>query len=195
MNRRQILQYTAWLTGASVSAPLAGAVLSGCSRSPDNGSTATGMADELPELHFFAPDPFRRVIALADAILPRTDSPSASDVGVPATVDSMVGKVFDGDYRSNFRASWAELEEYLEQHNFMASDQAERENILRRLELMDDDRLANAQAVYLDVKQQVIAYYLSTEEIGEHYLNYLPIPGDYDPCISVDDVDNKAWAI
>jgi len=194
MNRRQILQYTAWLTGASVSAPLAGALLSGCSRSPENGGAASGLSEELPELHFFAPEPFRRVMALADAILPRTDSPSASDVGVPATVDSMIGLIFDDDYRSDFRASWEELESYLEQHDFLASDQAEQANILRRLELLDDDRMANAQAVYLDFKQQVIAYYLTTEEIGENYLNYLPIPGDYDPCISVDDVDNRAWA-
>lgn len=195
MNRRQILRYTAWLTGASVSAPLAGAVLSGCSRPPGKAGAAAGATADLPELHFFAPEPFRRVMAVADTILPRTDSPSASDVGVPATIDRMIGKVFDGDYRRDFRASWAELESYLEQHQFMASEQAERENILRRLELADDDRLANPRAVYLDVKQQVIAYYLSSEEIGENHLNYLPIPGDYDPCISVDDVDNKAWAI
>jgi hypothetical protein len=45
------------------------------------------------------------------------------------------------------------------------------------------------------IKQQTVAYYLSTEKIGTEYLNYLPIPGEYKSCISLDEVGGKAWAI
>ena len=34
MNRREILQYTAWATGAAVGAPLLSVVLSGCQTEP-----------------------------------------------------------------------------------------------------------------------------------------------------------------
>lgn len=192
MNRRQVLQYTAWFTGASVSAPLAGAILSGCSREAQNPPPGSG---ELPVLHFFAPEPFQRLRAVTDAILPRTDSPSASDVGVDATIDRMIGQVFDDGYRDTFRAGWEQLEVYLEQQEFLSAESAEQANVLRALELGDDQRFDRARAVYLDLKQQTIAYYLTTEEVAENHLNYLPIPGDYEPCISIDDVNNKAWAI
>jgi len=52
-----------------------------------------------------------------------------------------------------------------------------------------------AKAALLDIKQQAVAYYLSTKEIATNYLNYLPIPGEYEPCISLESVNGKVWAI
>ncbi len=40
-----------------------------------------------------------------------------------------------------------------------------------------------------------IILYLSTEEIGLNFLNYLPIPGPYESCISLEEVNGKAWAL
>ncbi|MDQ2076780.1 gluconate 2-dehydrogenase subunit 3 family protein [Marinimicrobium sp. ABcell2] len=196
MNRRQILQYTAWITGSAVSAPLAGAILSGCSRSDnDKVATRTSSDSELPILHFFSPDQFKRVKYLADTILPKTDSPSASDVDVHITMDSMLGQVFAEPHQRTFKHNWLALERHLEQQNFMQQDTSQQTDMLSALELSTDSATAEARQGLLDFKQQVIAYYLSTEEIGRNYLNYLPIPGTYEPCISVDDVNNRAWAI
>lgn len=196
MNRRQILQYTAWITGTAVSAPLAGALLSGCSKSDNNSAAVTaGGESDLPVLHFFSPDQFGRVKHLADTILPRTDSPSASDVNVPTTVDSMLGLVFAEPHQRTFKHNWLALERYLEQSGFGSQDTQQQTELLRTLELSTDAERAEARQGLLDFKQQVIAYYLTTEEVGRNYLNYLPIPGAYQPCISVDEVDNRAWAI
>lgn len=196
MNRRQILQYTAWITGTAVSAPLAAALLSGCSKSDNNGTavTADGGSD-LPVLHFFSPDQFGRVKHLADTILPRTDSPSASDVNVHTTVDSMLGLVFAESHQRTFKHNWLALERYLEQSGFVQQGAEQQTERLRTLELSTDAASAEARQGLLDFKQQVIAYYLTTEEVGRNFLNYLPIPGSYEPCISVDDVNNRAWAI
>lgn len=196
MNRRQILQYTAWITGTAVSAPLAGALLSGCSKSDNNGTAATVGGDSgLPVLHFFSPDQFGRVKHLADTILPRTDSPSASDVNVHITVDSMLGLVFAEPHQRTFKHNWLALERYLEQSGFAQQDAERQAELLRTLELSTDAANADARQGLLDFKQQVIAYYLTTEEVGRNFLNYVPIPGSYEPCISVDDVNNRAWAI
>lgn len=194
MNRRQVLQYTAWITGASVSAPLAGAILSGCSRAPQE-EVVGASQNSMPMLHFFSPDQFKKVTILADAILPKTDSPSASDVGVPETVDTMIGQVFDADYHRTFKAGWHQLSEFLARQDFWQAAPAAQAEALRSLELSEEPDHVELQASYLELKQQVVAYYLTSEEIGENYLNYLPIPGKYDPCISIEDVNNQAWAI
>lgn len=185
MNRREMLKYTALLTGGAVSASFATVFLSGCS----------APADEVSELHFFDTDQFELVSLLTDTILPRTDSPSATDVNVHHTFDTMIGLVFDVDFKTNFRNQWGELENYLAGHNFRQLGQVERVVLLQNLELNPDAGTDSALQAYMEVKQQVIAYYLTTEEVGREYLNYLPIPGDYEPCISVDDVNNRAWAI
>lgn len=183
MNRRDMLKYTALLTGAAVSGPFATVFLSGCTRQTTN-----------TELLFFETDQFDLLTQIADTILPRTDSPSASDVNVPETVDSMLGLVFDDEFKTIFKNQWSELESFLSDQNFQQINQSERVSLLSDLELSQNDDVANAKQAFKELKQQVIAYYLNTEEIGTEFLNYLPIPGEYQPCISVQDVNNKAWA-
>lgn len=196
MNRRDILRYTALITGSAVSTSLAGAVLSGCSDpSPDKQPASSNSAADGRTLHYFSPEQFALLTLVADTLLPRTESPSASDVEVPATADSMLGKVFDEEAREAFKAGWSALETYLQRGNFSQGEADEREALLVELEGSDAPELTGAQAGYLELKQHIIAYYLTSETIGENYLNYLPIPGRYEPCIPVDDVDNKAWAV
>lgn len=187
MNRRQMLKYTALLTGGAISAPFATAFLSGCSKQAEVGAVSN--------LHFFDADQFEWLTLLTDTILPRTDSPSATDVGVHYTIDSMIGLVFEEEFKNNFRNQWADLEAYLNQQNFLQLEPSVREEMLSELELGQKDELSDARLVFKELKQQTVAYYLTTEEIGKNYLNYLPIPGEYEPCISVEDVNYKAWAI
>ncbi len=187
MNRRQMLKYTALLTGGAVSVPFATAFLSGCSR--------PSQVESGSDLHFFEPEQFEWITILTDTILPRTDSPSATDVNVHHTIDSMFGLVFGEEFKNQFMNQWAELENYLFQQNFLQLDADMRENMLSELELGQENELLEARQVFKELKQQTIAYYLTTEEIGKNHLNYLPIPGDYEPCISVEDVNHRAWAI
>lgn len=193
MNRRQILQYTAWITGSAVSAPLAGAILSGCSEAP--APTTDTPDSDLPLLHYFAPEPFQRLTQLVDVILPRTDTPSATDVNVHTTIDSMLGRVMDSSYQAQFREMWLALLAHLDRHDFAGLDSEQQAALLSDLELNEDVSLATARQGLVELKQQTIAYYLTTEAVAEKHLNYLPIPGKYDPCITVESVNNKAWAI
>lgn len=197
MNRREVLRYTAWITGSAISASLASAILSGCSEHSTEQTQATSAKNSSSSslLHFFTPEQFSLVGLLADTILPRTDSPSATDVKVHITVDSMLGQVFDSANQASFKSKWLALENYLSQQQFLTLEPPAQVETLRSLELSQNDTFTNAKKGLVEFKQQVIAYYLTTEEIGKNFLNYLPIPGVYKPCISVDEVNNKAWAI
>ncbi len=185
MNRREMLKYTALLTGGALSASFTSVFLSGCSR-PETDTS---------QLHFFGPDAFERVSLLSDTILPRTDSPSATDVNVHYTIDTMIGLVFDTDFKTRFREQWYELEIFLDDRNFLNLSQTERVELGRSIELNNGVCTSSAKRAYTELKQQTIAYYLTTEEIGRNFLNYLPIPGEYRPTITIDEVNNRAWSI
>lgn len=197
MNRREVLRYTAWITGSAISASLASVILSGCSeQTPATNSVKnTDGTSTSNLLHFFTPEQFTLVALLADTILPRTDSPSATDVKVHITLDAMLGEVFDSRYQAAFKAQWSALETYLNQQEFLQRLPAAQVETLQALELSQGEATADAKKALMQFKQQVIAYYLSTELVAKTFLNYLPIPGAYKPCIALDEVNNKAWAL
>lgn len=179
MKRREILRRTAVITGAAVSAPLALSLLSGCKT-----DAAEAMSDALS---FFSSDDMSLVQKAIDIIIPRTDSPSASDVGVHKMIDHMVGNVYKQEDRDAYSSAMSGLLSHLSSSDDM-------EQAIGDLEQPSSGGNALSSA-YAQLKQQAIAYYLSSEEIGTKYLNYLPIPGEYLACISLEEAGGKKWAI
>ena len=191
MDRRDILKYAAALTGSAILAPLTSSMLS--AKTLNAAKLASGPA-------FFTPPQFTMLAQIMDTILPRTDSPSASDVGTHLVLDNMFDKVFNDNYRKQFIKRLTLLNNHLLKQNFLKSSPSQR---LKTLKVLEDSSVSNEAkssaekdlvAAYTDVKQQTITYYLSTEQIAEKHLNYLPIPGEYTACISVEEVGGKAWA-
>lgn len=192
MDRREVLKYTALLTGATISAPLLSVILSGCNTPPAE-NAATG------QLTFFSQEEFSLLTRLADLILPKTDSPSASDAGVHYTIDSMVGTIYKEEDKARFKKGFGALANYLnaatEGQGISSQETSVQLNLLRQLEGSKEEEWEEARSAFLGLKQQTIAYYLSTKEIATHYLTYLPVPGVYKACISVEEAGGKAWAI
>lgn len=177
MTRREIIKYTATLTGAALATPIVTSLLSGCQGTvKSNDATKT--------LHFFDSEEFTILQRIVDTILPKTDSPSATDVGVDYIIDSMVGQVYDREAKREYRANFDELKGLLSN----VTDEALADKLEELLS-------SNRSEALLQLKQQTVSYYLTTEEISTTYLNYLPIPGEYEGCIELSSVDNKAWAI
>lgn len=183
MNRRAILRYAAYATGAVIAAPLMGTFLSSCQQEIQSADVVL----------FFKPKELTFVKNLIDTILPKTDSPSASEVGVHDLIDSMVGTVYQAADQESYRTGFESLQKHLEGQQFSTVDAAAQLAILQQLE--DPKADETVRGAYLHLKQQTITYYLSTEAIGTKFLNYLPVPGAYEPCIKLADVDGKAWAI
>jgi hypothetical protein len=189
MNRRQILKYTAMLTGTAICAPLTGMMLSGCSQQVTEVSTSSS------SLAFFSSEDFKVITQIMDVILPKTDSPSASEVKVNYILDNMFDQVYQSDYQQKFTDNFKQLKSFLVSNNFDTLTNKERETLLLSIESLSDNQRNNVYWAYIDIKQQTVVFYLSTEEIAENHLNYLPIPGEYKPCVSLEDLGGKAWAI
>ena len=182
MNRRDILKYTAIFSGATISMPLLSSLMTGCKADPGGSLVAT------ESLHFFSPEDFSLIREAIDTILPKTDSPSASEVGVHNTIDLMVGTIYEDNHKTDYQQNFDAFKGHLK-----ATDGDMLSKFLQIETSQDISK--DVKKAYLDLKQQTIAYYLTTEEIGTKFLNYLPVPGEYLPCITLEEAGGKAWAI
>ena len=183
MERRAILKYTAYATGAALSAPLITSLLVGCQSEAVTTKAAEGLS-------FFSGPEMELVKKVANLILPKTDSPSATDVGVHTMIDHMVGNVYSEKERSDYKSGFKTLASLLGK-----IDGEELSSLVSQLNNGQENLPEAARKAFMSLKQQTIAYYLSSKEIGMNYLSYLPVPGDYEACISVEEAGGKAWAM
>lgn len=193
MQRRTLLKYTALATGAAVSGPLLTVLLSGC-------QTDAVVQDLDYKPVFFSDTEFKIIRKIVDVILPKTDSPAASEVGVHRIIDNMVGTVYEPEqrlaYRDGLKAMLTQLNGGAaegESFDGLASELSTKQ--VEALHASSDSAAKAAKDALLSIKQQTVAFYLSTKEVATNFLNYLPVPGEYQACIKLADVGGKAWAL
>ena len=189
MKRRELIQLVTLSTGAVLSAPLLGSLVSGCTQGIKKKAT------DYQNL-FFTKDDFTLIQELVDIILPRSESPSATDVGVHITIDTMIAETYSKEDQDSYQNNFNTLQKFLRDNDdFKNGNKNKKTTLLKELSDSKGDENSMTKRAFLDIRQQTIAYYLSTEKISKNYLNYLPIPGKYESCISVDEVNNTAWAL
>ncbi len=183
MNRRKALQLAATATGTALSLPAFSVLLSSCQADVQRVDYVT---------YFFSPEEMAWVEQFVDVILPATDSPAASAVGVHKMIDIMIGKVMGEEGQKKYSEGFTQLKAHLDKAGFGKGSTDQQVDLLQALEQSSDQGLKSS---YLDLKNRSVAYYLNTEEIGTKFLNYLPVPGEYKACITVEEAGGKAWAI
>jgi gluconate 2-dehydrogenase gamma chain len=112
LTRREALARTAAILGSALAAPTIAGVLAGCGDQKPSKTAAT-----VPVLKALSPAQEKLVAAIADVILPATDTPGARDVGVSLFVDRMLADYYPADAREKFLAGLARLDAHaLTQH-------------------------------------------------------------------------------
>ncbi len=205
MKRRELLRYTAYITGVAISGPVASALLAGCKRDE---AVAAGEAVYAPS--FFSKEEYEYISKLADTMLPTTDTPGALDVGAPEMVDKMVGQVYSEEARDKFRTGLKELMRRMDADNteggFRGLDSEKTLVYLQDQDLHYKDpdtpwdtvpeAEGTARSTYFDLKSQLVGAWFNSEEIGTEVLAYLPVPGEYIPCGDLQELTGGvAWAI
>ncbi len=188
MNRRNSIRLLGLGSGALLSMPLVSSFLTSCKQ-----HTSVNYFE--PEN--FTPEDLLLLTALIDTILPEGDSPSGSAAGVPQQLDHMISGVYTSEQQEEFMRHFSELKTYLNSSesgafNDLATDK--RKALIQEL-IKNKDLSIVARKAILTIKNQSIRYYLNTENIAKTYMNYLPVPGPFVPCISIDELNGKAWAI
>jgi glucoside 3-dehydrogenase (cytochrome c) hitch-hiker subunit len=131
--------------------------------------------------------------AIADRILPRTDTPGAADVGVPAFIALLYRDFMtpgeqklltDGLDAVDAAAKSAGGAPFLD----LPADR--QDDVLRGIAKAEEGR---EQGFFRLIRSATLLGYFTSEQVGRTVLHYDPVPGSYDGCVPIDQVGRRSW--
>ena len=197
MNRREALQRVAWLMGGAISASALLAVR--------DGYAATEPTDV--ELSFLNPPQAGVVSAVAEIMIPRTDTPGAIDVGVPQFIDRVLKNVYAEEDRDRYCTGLATFDAAARQEygsSFVALKGPEQVALVRKFH---DAAVSAEHALHprrgilqrpfiLMTKELTLLGFFTSKSGATQVLQYKAVPGAYHGCLPVAEAGNgKTWAL
>jgi gluconate 2-dehydrogenase gamma chain len=129
------------------------------------------------------------IALIADTILPRSDTPSATDVGVPAWIDAVVAGYFSDAQRASFLADLAAIDDFAlatcgaRLALLKGSAQA---TLIANLDAACGTKdLQPAQRGYVQLKELIIVGYFTSKPVQQDILKVVVVPGRYDPDVPI----------
>jgi gluconate 2-dehydrogenase gamma chain len=193
MDRREALRRTAMLMGGVVSAPAIMGVLQGCTSKPG--------IDWKPE--FLGEDQASIVTQVAEIIIPRTDTPGAKDVGVPAFIDQMLKEVYSKEDQEYFLSGLKEFNDGAKAEFgdvFSELEEDDQEAYLRKVhaeavEAENNTEPAPKRPFILMMKELTMLGFFTSEAGATQVLQYEAVPGAYKGCLPLSEAGNgRTWA-
>lgn len=215
MDRRVALKNMGLALGYTVATPTLLSLVQGCND--------VKTVDWTPD--FFNKEEGNILFKLVDIILPKTDTPSASEVNVHVFIDRFTNEIMEELQQSITKMS---LDKFIEKalkdsgkekaEDLTSEDlepvlaaalQVTEEEEIEHNELMIKNTSALAKGENTAVPDEVMRYsfaknlrdmtiwgYKTSEYVGENVLAYLPIPGEYIGCGDVNELTGgKDWSL
>ncbi len=198
LSRRDVLQRAALLLGGSLGSTAITGLLSGCRANPSPGWQ--------PEV--LSATQAATLAAMLDHLLPKTSTPSATELLVDRFVDAMLKdyatdaerQTFlagldeaETNARARYGAAFAEIAPTARDEMFQAWEAAAPPAPPTIWGGQISDTVAPL-TFYRHFKQLAVIGYYASEQIGEHVLNYDPIPGTFEGCVPAETIGN-AWSL
>lgn len=158
MNRREAIHRAALLVGVAIPVPTILGVLESCARKAG--------ADWKPAA--LSRDELAVVSIVADILLPRTDTPGALDVGVPAFIDSMLKDAYEPRERSHYLEGLRELDAAARRsagRRFVQLGQEAQRSLVRQFQ---EAAIADERAAQDRKRQEVARRLKSPEPLAQH---------------------------
>ncbi len=208
MERRAVLKNMGLAMGAAVATPTLLSILQSCQG--ETGPVFTPV--------FFSQEEGNVLMKTVDIILPKTDTPSASELQVHAFIDKYLGEVVPLEEQEMLRMGMAAFVSSIlgasgkeSAADIVAEDiEPVLAEALVKMDEEEEMAMNEAMMAYFQAKEAgeeatlddkiasrgfaqnmrgaVIWAYKHTEYIGEEVLAYLPVPGEYIPCGDVDEL-------
>ncbi|MBI5915059.1 MAG: gluconate 2-dehydrogenase subunit 3 family protein [Bacteroidetes bacterium] len=189
MNRREAIKRASILLGGVISASAISGVMSGCKAEPK--------IDWAPK--YFTSEEGGLVEAIAERIIPRTNTPGAKDAGVPTFIDSMMDGFYQEKEKTAFREGLKKVEadaKAAHGKSFVALTPEQQDDLLKKYdaEAYDPNRGKDEPPHFFRTMKELTVLGFCTSEVGAtEFLKYDPVPGDYKGCIPYAEV-GAAWA-
>ena len=195
IDRREALRRTALLLGGALSAPAMAGVLAGCGDRRDK-------APDWKPLSFSSTQG-EMLAAVAEHIIPATDTPGARDVGVHRFIDVMMAEYYGAPEREHFVAGLNDLDARARRahgHTFLRCNDSEQRALITAL---DAETFAPPAVPtpprplppwFRTMKELTLLGYYTSEAGATKELRYESVPGKYEGCIPLARVA-RTWAI
>lgn len=168
MERRDLLRTLASATALTV---LPHKTLEAWSRVASGVSPTSGLSDAHMVL----------VRALADTIIPRTDTPGATDVGVHRFVDVIFAEYLTDDERARAVAGLNALDERaMQESNLVFADLSDEAKGKLIESLESGPRDTDVKRTYWQLKGLIVRGYFTSEPIMKNVLRHVVMPGRFE---------------
>lgn len=182
-SRRELLHRMAALTGGALTAPTVAAILGGATAADSPSSQLD--ADQLS-----------LVAAIADTIIPETDTPSASAAGTHLFVQVMLSDWYNEQEREPILSGLTAINEQaivLEGVKFAQCTPEQQHTILSTFDAAAFKQDAE-EHFFRRLKELVVVGYYTSEIGASEELRYESVPGPYKGCVPLSDV-GRTWAL
>jgi len=169
MDRREAIKNAIVVMGGTVSLSSLQLIMSAC----DNGDTI--------ESAIFSRTQMTALELAIDRIIPETDTPSATQVGVVPFIEAVLQECFNTGTMEVFSNGINQLVD----NGFKSKGQDGQDEILTQLESLGDPFFKLLKELTL------IGYFTSEEGIKQNF-DYAPVPGKFDGCVDYDP-EKKNW--
>ena len=134
-------------------------------------------------------DQTQMIALIADTILPRSDTPGATDVGVPAWIDLVIGEYFSGARRAAFLADLSAIDQRALSESgahFTALNRSDLARVVATLDAATGSKhLTPAQRGYVQLKELVIYGYFTSKPVQQDLLKLVIVPGRFDADVRI----------
>jgi len=207
MDRRSVIKQMALTGGVVLSSGSILTLLQSCQSTSDS---------QAQRSRFFSTHEMKTISVIADEIIPKDDMPSASEVSVPQFIDLLFLEVFDKNTCDEFklgleafsneftgkRGGRFDKASAVTQSEFITSlynvSEQDKENIFALLKKHSvSAEFKNLHVLYkflTSLRGLTIDAYFTSETVGEQYLAYDPIPGDFLADFPVE-ASTKVWSL
>ncbi|MGB5269970.1 gluconate 2-dehydrogenase subunit 3 family protein [Eudoraea sp.] len=215
MDRRVALKNMGLALGYTVATPTLLSLVQGCK----NAETVNWTPD------FFTKEQGNVLHKLVDIILPKTDTPSASEVNVHIFIDRFINEIMEDVEQSITKLSFEKFiakalkDSGKDEANDLTSEDLE-PVLAEALQLSEEEEILNEELVIKNpsamikgendaVADEPVSYnfaknlrdmtiwgYKTSEYVGEEVLAYLPVPGEYIGCGDLNELTGgKDWSL
>jgi hypothetical protein len=190
IGRREAIRRAALLAGVALSPAWLVAVDSAFAEAP--AGQQASQAAQGPRL---APAQAAIAGAVADRILPRTDTPGAADVGVPAFIDLLYGEYMTPAERKMLTDGLDNVDAAAKAAHggsFTTLTADRQDALLRSIARAEEGK---DEGFFRLIRSATILGYFTSEQVGRNVLHYDPVPGRYDACVPIDQVGRRNWTV
>lgn len=185
IDRREALRRAALLLGGTISAPAVLGVLAGCDASTPVGGGWTPRVLTASQAELVA--------AIAERIIPETDTPGARGVQVNRFIDTMLAKYYATPERDHFLDGLADVDERARHgcgNSFLRCSSEDQHALLERIDREAFASTAVPPPFFRTMKELTILGYYTSRVGATEELRHVQVPGRFEGCVPLEKNDH-----